>query len=84
MVRECFKANTSIQFCAERLGGISLDPVSQYSIVKPRPRPLQSRYYHFNTVAPRMLIGSEEDHDVRDAFSPSLCTISSAAHSHGY
>ncbi|KAI1797955.1 hypothetical protein LXA43DRAFT_1088109 [Ganoderma leucocontextum] len=70
MVRECFKANTGIQFKAERLRDIGLDPASLYPIVKDRPSALQPRCHHLNTVAPRVPIASEEEHDVRDALSP--------------
>ncbi|KAI1791963.1 hypothetical protein LXA43DRAFT_1008636 [Ganoderma leucocontextum] len=70
MVRECFRANTGIQFHAEGLRNIGLDPASLYPIVEDRPRPLQPRYHHFNDIAPRVPMASEEEHDVRDALSP--------------
>ncbi|KAI1793987.1 hypothetical protein LXA43DRAFT_185866 [Ganoderma leucocontextum] len=69
MARECFRTNTGIQFQAERLRDIGLDPSSLYPIVKERPPPLQPHYYHFHTVAPRVPMASEEEHDVRDALS---------------
>lgn len=70
MVRECFRANTGIQFQAERVRDIGLDPASLYPIVKERPGPLQPRYHHLNTVAPRVPATSEEEHDVHDSLSP--------------
>ncbi|KAI1797994.1 hypothetical protein LXA43DRAFT_1176453 [Ganoderma leucocontextum] len=70
MVRECFWANTGIQFDAEQLRDIGLDPASLYPIVVERPSPLQPRCYHFNTAARRVPTASEEEHDVRDALSP--------------
>ncbi|KAI1797998.1 hypothetical protein LXA43DRAFT_978230 [Ganoderma leucocontextum] len=70
MVRECFRANTGIQFDAEELRSIGLDPTSLYPVVKERPSPLQPHYHHFHTVAPRITTASEEEHDVRDALSP--------------
>ncbi len=40
MVRECFKTNTGIMFCSEKLREIGLDPTTLYPHVKPRPPPL--------------------------------------------
>ena len=71
MVRECFRTNTGIQFHAEGLRDIGLDPASLYPVVEDRPRPLpKPRWYHLNTIAPRVPLASEEEHDVRDALSP--------------
>ena len=70
MVRECFRMNTGIQFQAEELRNIGLDPASLYPVVKERPHPLQPRYSHLTTVAPPAPIASEEEHDVRDALAP--------------
>ena len=71
MVRECFRTNTGIQFCGERLRDIGLDPASLHPVVEDRPRPLpKPRCYHLNTIAPRVPLASEEEHDVRDALSP--------------
>ncbi|KAI1791607.1 hypothetical protein LXA43DRAFT_1094487 [Ganoderma leucocontextum] len=69
MVRECFRANTGIQFHAEELRNIGLDPASLYPIVEDRPRSLRPHYHHFNSIAPRAPMASEEEHDVRDALS---------------
>ncbi|KAI1790943.1 hypothetical protein LXA43DRAFT_1013691 [Ganoderma leucocontextum] len=70
MVRECFRANTGIQFHAEGLRGIGLDPASLYPIVEDRARSLRPHSYHFNSIVPRVPMASEEEHDVRDALSP--------------
>jgi len=40
MVRECFKTNTGIMFCSDKLRGIGLDPATLYPYVLPRPPPL--------------------------------------------
>lgn len=40
MIRECFAADSGIQFQAKRLHEIGLDPHSLYPYVKPRPPPL--------------------------------------------
>ena len=70
MVRECFRANTGIQFKAEELRKIGLDPTSLYPVVKERPPPLQPHCCHSLTIAPCVPTASEEEHDVRDALSP--------------
>ena len=70
MVRECFRANTGIQFKAEELRKIGLDPTSLYPVVKERPHPLKHRYRHLTAIAPPVPAASEEEHDVRDALSP--------------
>ncbi|KAI1790928.1 hypothetical protein LXA43DRAFT_1182107 [Ganoderma leucocontextum] len=70
MVRECFRANTGIQFDAEALRAIGLDPGTLYPIVMERPNALQPHADHFKTVAPPLPEGSEEEYDVRDALSP--------------
>ncbi|PIL31278.1 hypothetical protein GSI_05976 [Ganoderma sinense ZZ0214-1] len=70
MVRECFRADTGIQFRADKLRDIGLDPASLYPVVKDRPRPLQPRSCHLTTLAPPVPPASEEEHDVRDALSP--------------
>lgn len=40
MIRQCFLAGSGIQFQADRLHEIGLDPASLYPIVQPRPEPL--------------------------------------------
>ena len=40
MIRECFNANTGIQFLYESFKGIGLDPATLYPVVTPRPDPL--------------------------------------------
>lgn len=40
MIRECFKMNTGIQFEAERLKEVGLDPATLWPVVLPRPPPL--------------------------------------------
>jgi len=44
MVRECFLANTGIQFYRDSLKVIGLDPDSVYPIVIRRPKPLNPLY----------------------------------------
>jgi hypothetical protein len=41
MVRECFLANTGIQFYRESFKGIGLDPATLYPFVTPRSEPLK-------------------------------------------
>jgi hypothetical protein len=41
MVRECFLANTGIQFYRESFKGIGLDPATLYPFVTPRSEPLR-------------------------------------------
>jgi hypothetical protein len=41
MIRECFSANTGIQFHRDSFKGIGLDPATLYPFVTPRSKPLE-------------------------------------------
>ena len=85
MIRECFKANTGIQFYRESFKGIGLDPTTLYPIVTPRPEPLKP----FSSTVSELRVSahkaeateatltdeastfqSEEDEELADSISP--------------